>query len=316
MNATYNITNNRLKFYIERRLNEEEYKIAKAANFQWWPGQKCFSAVWTPQAEDFILSFCSIDEDDTPDDLEARVNRFQKYAENDEKESEYAAQRANEATTTRRAEQAEHTAVKKLDEAVYWNRRIAGAIAHAQHKERRDVIARRIKGLEADKRKHEKEKKNHETFINLWNNPEMTMQRANYIAGYDTVYSRFPPDKFPQSNYAGEMSVWSALDKEIITPEYAQQLALEHHNTRLIFKDRWINHLSMLIDYERAYLEAIGGNPADKLINIKKGDYVTYRGERCEVLNTGKANFRILIPSNTWQKNGMLINRENCTEAK
>lgn len=38
------------------------------------------------------------------------------------------------------------------DTATYWTDRAAGAILHAKHKERPDVRARRIKGLEADKR--------------------------------------------------------------------------------------------------------------------------------------------------------------------
>jgi len=43
-------------------------------------------------------------------------------------------------------------AVKMWDTATYWTDRAAGAILHAKHKERPDVRARRIKGLEADKR--------------------------------------------------------------------------------------------------------------------------------------------------------------------
>ena len=47
-------------------------------------------------------------------------------------------------------------AVKLWDTSTYWTDRAAGAIRNAKHKERSDVRARRIKGLEADQRKQER----------------------------------------------------------------------------------------------------------------------------------------------------------------
>ena len=53
------------------------------------------------------------------------------------------------------------------EQAEYWKDRAAGAIRNAKHKERPDVRARRIKGLEADKRKQEKIKAEAESEIRL-----------------------------------------------------------------------------------------------------------------------------------------------------
>lgn len=158
MEATYNLTDNRLKLWPPTdRLTAEQDAQRKATNFAWWPGRKCFAVTWSPQAEDFVKSFgIEITEDDTPDDLEARVERFQGYADRDERDADSAAQRVLSATTTRRAEQAEATATKKLDEARYWQQRIAGAIRHATHKDAPGTIARRIKTLEADLRKQQR----------------------------------------------------------------------------------------------------------------------------------------------------------------
>src|SRR5258706_16448759 len=115
--ATFNITNNRFKVYPLQdgsRLTSAEDDERKRCNFQWYPGQKCFSAIYTPQAEDWILSFgVEIVEDDTPDDLEGGVERFSRYAENDERDAACAAQRASEATTARRLRLAQGTAAAK-----------------------------------------------------------------------------------------------------------------------------------------------------------------------------------------------------------
>jgi hypothetical protein len=83
------------------------------------------------------------------------------------------------------------------------------------------------------------------------------------------------------------------------------------HAAKIAHAARWIAHLTMRIDYETAYLIAVGGNPADHTADVKKGDFVLYRGEKCEVLNVGKANLRLLIPSNSWAKNGRMIPRES-----
>lgn len=159
MRATYNITTNRFKVWFDERLSPEDYKRAKECNFVWYPGQKCFSSIWYPQAEDFIKSFgIEIEEDDTPDDVEARVNRFEKYADRAEREAENSADYARrDDITERRAAAAEKRAQTETEKAEHWNQRIAGAIAHAQYKDRPDVIARRIKGLEADLRRKERD---------------------------------------------------------------------------------------------------------------------------------------------------------------
>lgn len=156
--AEFNITTNRFKVWFDRRLTDEQYKTASNCNFVWFPGQKCFSSIWYPEAEDFIKSFgIEIEDNDTPDDVESRVNRFAKYATRAEESAESSASYAmREDITARRAKLAENRAMNETEKAAHWNRRIAGAIAHAQHKDRPDVIARRIKGLNTDLHRNER----------------------------------------------------------------------------------------------------------------------------------------------------------------
>jgi hypothetical protein len=56
-------------------------------------------------------------------------------------------------------------AVECWKAAQYWQDRAKGAIRLAKYKERPDVRARRIKGLEADKRKEERTQANSQKFL-------------------------------------------------------------------------------------------------------------------------------------------------------
>jgi hypothetical protein len=264
MEATYNITNNRLFFWPNKgeRLPEDKYKEAKSCGFVWWP-RGCFTAIWSPWAEDFIKSYgLTITDDDQPDNVEARVERFEKYAADDEKTAQYAEQRleTGAAHTNRQVRQAEGTAQSKTDEAQYWHRRIAGAISHAEYHDRPDVIARRIKGIEADLRKHTKEHGEGAALEALWKKTHMDKERAAKLANYSSIYG-----KFPQSAYAGDQSLWGVLDKGELTAEEAQAFALAHYERVLTHESRWIDHLNMRLEYERAYLAAAGGLPSDNI---------------------------------------------------
>lgn len=264
MEATYNITNNRLFFWPNKgeRLPADKYQEAKRAGFVWWP-RGCFTAIWCPTAEDFIKSYgLTIMEDDQPDNVEARVERFEKYAADDERTAQYAEQRleTGAAHTDRQVRQAEGTAQSKTEEAQYWHRRIAGAISHAEYHDRPDVIARRIKGIEADLRKHTKEHGEGAALEALWKKTSMDKERAVKLANYSSIWG-----KFPQSAYAGDQSLWSVLDKGELTTEEAQAYALAHYERLLTHESRWIDHLNMRLEYERAYLAAAGGMPSDNI---------------------------------------------------
>lgn len=241
MKATYNITTNRFKVWFDERLSPEDYKRAKACNFVWYPGQKCFSSIWYPQAEDFIRSFgIEIEADDSPDDVAARVDRFADYADDAERSAESASAYAVTATTEKRTERALSRAASEAERAAYWTRRIAGSIAHAQYKDRPDVIARRIKGLETDLRRN---------------------MRSLEIKG--------------------------KTEEHILT---ANNHWIENEDIEAMQENarRWIEHLNMRIEYEKAYLDAVGGTalltpekkprrvakaPED---GLKKGDTIKY----------------------------------------
>jgi hypothetical protein len=59
-------------------------------------------------------------------------------------------------------------AVKMWDTAKYWTDRAEAAVRHAKYKERPDVRARRIKTLEADKRRQERRIAESQKFLKMW----------------------------------------------------------------------------------------------------------------------------------------------------
>ncbi len=267
MRATYNITTNRFKLYTENeRLTPEQVTQAKKCNFVFYFGQKCWSSIWYPQSEDFIKSLgVEIEEDDTPDDVEARVNRFEKYAESATKAAEYATERAANANTERRERLAFNSAISETERAQYWNDRIAGAISNAQYKDRPDVIARRIKGLEKDLRKHEEVIKKYHAL--KWKTLEDLINLFNVH------------------------SFWMSK-----TQEERDQAAFEmfsKNESAFNHSRRWAEHLNRRIAYEKAYLEAVGGNPIDKLESIKAGDLVVYRGEVYKAAKINKTTIQL-----------------------
>ena len=321
MKATYNITDNRLKIWFDERLPEDEYKNVKSLGLQWFPKQGCFSGVWTPGREDFIYSYgLEITADEAPDDLAGRIERYQTYAENDEKTAEYAQERMNTANTDRQFRMAENTAEKKLDEARYWHDRIAGAIRRAEYRDKPDVIGRRIKKLETDKRRQEKKANESKKWLEHWQNIPLKKKSGEYatmhesavfLANHDPGHFSmcFTKDKYPKSTYEGARSIWSALTDDVIDPENAQKIMISAHMRKIKHTDRWIKHINMRLEYETAYLEAVGGSldilkpkprrksvaPAD---GLQKGDIVNcpYGGrgyQKAEILNLYAKSARV-----------------------
>lgn len=70
-------------------------------------------------------------------------------------------------------------AVKMWDQAQYWQRRAAGAVRLAKYKERPDVRARRIKGIEADRRRQERNRAQFEARLKLWTTPDLYPRAGN-----------------------------------------------------------------------------------------------------------------------------------------
>jgi hypothetical protein len=227
--ATYNITSNRLKVWFAERLPKDEYEAAKRIGFVYWFGSKCLTCAWRPAAEDFILARgIEIEEDDRPDDTEARVERFDGYATDAERNAASSESYLNtRANTERRRRNALNGAMSETERAAYWQGRIERSIRHAAFKERPDVIARRIAELETDLRRH--------------------------VASFT-----------PHTNKAGEVMRYGS--QVIVGPKGGRGgHAVEESSlpARKAAAQRWVDHIENRLIYERAALAAAGGIQAD-----------------------------------------------------
>jgi hypothetical protein len=176
--ATYSPEDNKLRFYPAGRLDSEDYATAKACGFRWAPRQELFVCpAWNPQAEDLLEMWCGEigDEDTTLGERAAqRAERFEGYSDNRARDAEQAHDAVQAITegiplgqpilighhSEKRARKDQEKIERGMDRALkawktseYWEWRAKGAIADAKYKERPEVRARRIKRLEAERRK-------------------------------------------------------------------------------------------------------------------------------------------------------------------
>lgn len=306
--ATYSPEDNKLRLYPAHRLDAETYARVKAAGFAWAPKQELFVApMWTPARADLATELAGqIDDEDRTlcDRAEERAERFDGYQErraDDAQTARSAVERItsgipfgqpilvghhSERHARRDAERIEtgmRRAVAMWETAEYWKRRAAGAIAAAKYKERADVRARRIKGLEADQRKHTKERDQAAALLRMWSTahddeqtsikrkdgaPSTFRERALYIANHSHGSYCFTlaeyPREAPASQYEGPMGLWSALDGNVCTPEQARALAMPAYQRSIAWHERWLAHIACRLDYERAMLAEGGGIAADR----------------------------------------------------
>ena len=296
LTATYSPDDNKLRLSSATRLDRDVYDRVKAAGFSWAPKQDQFIAsMWTPARADLCIELAGeIGDDDSSLIVraEVRADRFDDYRDKRTNEAERAAAQArrvadgipygqpilvghhSERHARKDAERIQNgmrKAVQAFDTADYWKRRAVAAILHAKYKERPDVRARRIKTIEADKRKQERTRADAVSFLAQWNHGDsepMTMERATAIASIDYCSRCYPLVDFPRdppaSQYEGQTSLWSALTDGIVDAEQARSLAREMHTRVVAFSGRWIEHYENRLAYERAMLLDAGGTIADK----------------------------------------------------
>lgn len=298
--ATYSPDDNKLRLYPACRLDREEYDRVKGAGFVWAARQELFVApAWTPEREDFLLEMCGEIEDEDKslvERAEERAERFSEYSDKRMDDAEraraYVSSIADniplgqpilvghhsERHARKDAERIENgmrRAVSMWETSKYWKSRAAGAVHAAKYKERPDVRARRIKGLEADKRKRERNKKDAETFLKAWSAEGITREKALRIANYDGISKCFPlcdyPRNPPANQYEGMTSIWSAITDGVIDEHQGREISIRIHERRIHYADRWLNHIENRLAYERAMLNEAGGIEADKVKPEKGG---------------------------------------------
>lgn len=304
--ATYSPDDNKIRITPFARLEKDLYDRLRANGYIWAPMQKIFFApMWTPSREDLAAELCGEIEDEDKsliERAEERSERFEQYGENraNDAEKAYGAVSViaenipmgqpilvghhSEKRARRDAEKIEsgmRKAVKMWEISKYWEDRAQGAISHAKYKELPRTRARRIKVLEADKRKQERAKKESEYLYKFWNS-EITLQNSK------TGEKRLVEIKNENRSFIFELvgrmshygvsvrgidgqSWYSAYD--ILRPdeekykncptktvEELRDIALRLQKESILHSERWILHIENRLIYEKAMLEEQGAS--------------------------------------------------------
>lgn len=308
LTATYSPEDDKLRLYSSTRLDSETYERVKAHGFRWAPAQELFFAVWSPERADLLESLAGDIEDEDKslaERAEERAERFEDYSENRRADSEraHAAVSAiadgiplgqpilvghhSERRARKDAERIENgmrRAVKMWETSQYWKDRAAGALAHAKYKELPGVRARRIKTIEAEKRKLQRSQEEAARWLRMWtacaNVPDEVnrLQCARKLAGCSWLTL---PRK--EGDREGITPSADAVLKEDPSPIYARrtlaeviEYAIRVHqpSARLA---RWVEHLDNRLAYERAMLGESGAGKASQF-DIQPGGRVLVGG--------------------------------------
>lgn len=322
--ATYSPEDNKLRLYSVRRLDAELYARVREAGFIWAPKQELFVApMWTPGRADLLLELCGEigDEDNSLVDRAAeRAERFEDYSDSRIRDA-CAARDSVEAIagaipfgqpilvghhSERRArkdaekiENGMRRAVNMWDTADYWQRRAAGALHHAKYKALPAVRARRIKGLDSDKRKQEKLLDDAQTCLAFWSREDLTHDQAVDFAGRSSSTLYLARKEGDREDFNQSPSAYSALTgsyPNLYAPRTLAEVvdAAKRVYPRSIAKHkRWIQHYEHRIGYERAMLAEQGGLVADS-VDMVPGGRVLVRGEWSTIVRVNKKGGKVV----------------------
>jgi protein-L-isoaspartate O-methyltransferase len=311
--ATYSPDDNKLRLYSTERLDPETYAKVKAHGFKWAPKQELFVApMWTPEREDLLLELCGEvgDEDTTlAERAEQRAERFDEYSDNRREDAERARKSVDAIAShipfgqpilvghhsekharkdAERIENGMRRTVKMWEQSEYWKSRAAGAVRAASYKERPDVRARRIKGIEADKRKRVKCIDDGEYALRFWRGElklksrttgetrPLVISEENRVEVCSALGNLTRPGNPGVCRHPTLNQFWSAWD--VLKPDgerYRDCPSMTVEECRLKAEKvytaanarhaRWVSHYDHRLAYERAMLAADGGTVADKI---------------------------------------------------
>lgn len=287
--ATYCPEDDKLRLYVGR-VPREEYLALKADGWKSTPKQDCdFVAVWTVSREDTALEYSPggiEDEDQSPQDRAAdRAERFSGYRDKRESEAYGHADsydagptvhgHQSQALAERRAAQHGRLAVRAVDQwrkAEYWTYRTEGVIKHALYVSAPGVRMGRIKKLEAELRKAEKDKAEYKFKFDSWSeiliseDEKAALLMANRF--WDSGHYKHPrPESVSEYVREHGTSLYSLLtNADPITAKEAAAMWLEgspEPEDENSWNNRYIEHLKLRLAYETQMLEAQGGRAAD-----------------------------------------------------
>jgi primosomal replication protein N len=308
--ATYCPEDDKLRLYVGR-VPRDEYEALRAEGWTSTPKQDCdFVAVWTTAREDTALSYAGIilDEDQGPADRAAdRAERFTGYLEKRLGEATGHADRydagpsahgfqsqARADRSAARHDRHASRAVNAWGKAEYWTSRTAGVISNALYKSAPAVRMGRIKTIEAELRKAEKNREEYSAHFRMIRTiaADPDKAAASYLAA--SPYSETLEDATCSlcEHIAGHGKHRNPANLEAPAGYYCEHMEgdnpptlagyaaryLETHTApdseayEETSNARFINHCKLRLAYESQMLEAQGGRAA--MVEMEAGGFI------------------------------------------
>lgn len=336
LTATYSPDDNKLRLYASSRLDAATYERVRAAGFRWAPKQDSFIApMWTPSREDLLIELCGeIGDEDTTlaDRAEERAERFEGYSTRRAEDAEGALRGVSAIADNiplgqpilighhserharrdaQRIEDGMRKAVTMWKTSEYWTKRAARALRHAKYKERPDVRARRIKTIEAAKRKQERQRAKHEQWFAVWNRENLSLEQARAAASqcWLTVVHGGSNTRNWMADDVLEPDEERAKDCPAWTVGQVQEVARRVYGDAIEWCNRWIAHYDNRLVYERAMLGESGGTPAAHIRPEKGGACMCWaspRGGWSYIVKVNKVSVSVL---DNWGNGGANFKR-------
>ena len=268
--ATYSPEDNKLRIYPLCRLDKDLYDELKALGFGWAPKQELFvKPSWSPEAEDLCIRLAgTIEPEDTTmaERAEVKAERLKALAEKRADQARGYSAAANNMQFGDQPILAGHHSQRKMQKAQteqerneerakeassavrYWNWKMMGTVAHANHKNRPDVVQRRIKTLLTDLRTQQRYLHAAGDCLSLWEQCK-GMKDAEKQKSFATMIANYRSDICVRDSYRDIKDERKPL-AQIIDDNIA--LGTERKNNPNLH--RTINHILNRLTYEQAQL--------------------------------------------------------------
>lgn len=265
LEATYSVEDNKLRLYASSRLDKELYLRVKDAGFKWAPKQELFVApMWTPAREDFCIELAgeiTAEQTTMVERAEAKMDRLEGIAENRATQADAFANAARDISSNipfgqpilighhseKRARKDQERISSNIEKSVkaseavkYWNWKIIGVQAHANHKNDPRVRTRRIETLLKSLRDHQRVKNDAENYLGIWIR-DLSDDQIETLSG----------------SYSGASThLYHQLKKGDITHAECKAKNIERLENTIssTFRQRWLTHYLNRLSYERQML--------------------------------------------------------------
>jgi len=330
--ATYCPEDDKIRLYVGR-VPREEYLMLRKSGFVSTMKQDCdFVAVWTVNRENIALAYAGYigDEDQGPEDRAAdRAERFSMYRDKRRNEAGELADRYDSQSAVhgyQSAEKAERSAkrhdkiadhaVTQWSKAEYWQSRTAGVISNALYKSTPGVRMGRIKKLEAEQRRIEKEGKQfvlkQQSTFKIWQS--IAGLREMLIMPIGWQYTAMNWNIESEDLSIDEMKMIACLsvldDRDIKQKVFEkklqpEKLALEWLEGKekpadYIPAGRYYDHIMLRLAYENQMIEAVGGRAGD--VQMKVGG--VFKGFTIHKVNKSPSTKRVVSITILGEKTG------------